>query len=1449
MTLEERIRSKHQGIPGLGVNASSGQEGRRGPSIYIGHVKDFFDVINLKEEEGGYIRIKNQKHYRLPESKQFYYKKQSNFYRNLADEVDRMTTFSVYNLHGMYLTTGQHNGLDVGANDFARFGWTLDLYKLIKKAQMRSPYGSPDPAVTKFKEWLTSKTSEELRELEGKLFIKDSEANSEEDDTDSSMYFKYVSLNRSMIDDPTYPNPYSAEDFDNAVFNISLGDHTDENGVDVGGIDYLNERELNQESTNYNNRYTSDIIIPTNLSSKYKEGDILYFLDDITNEIMSYVVVTSDMVQCRYDYFLGISTITIKALTSVFKETNRVGAYKNIILSDLEVSSLLSQFKNNAVDNFIKKYDDNYALSIDSNKRDTINWMLLNTTDNNVFELKSVRKTPESQTSSFNVSTKNIKFDNIWMKNIWTNVNIPEYFNSNIVLVDGLHIDNIDEREFIDDYQKIVVSSSKFFYSSKEGDEFGVIIMDNSGRVLKTYSYKDNGSYTISYVEDLNINEHAVLKIMTYANEYNTTRYYSEISEIDIDPVQKIAVYMKNESEEEIQELYDNGHFIFHSSDLTCEKCDFRLIIEPSDGVEFKQVFLNEVPIYQVTNSWISLRQVNGNISGNQQVELVFNVANNIPNDNNENQDSIAEYLLSVSQTKEIGDIIEETKSRSVVITAIGEKDGEIVRTSHKVVQPGFENPLKDITIGFNNLIDNNAIEESNSSESGVLCNQIQLFTELVIDGFDNSKWATYLEDPKLYVYINIDNDIDNKTDTDETNFNNVHFYSINDKNKFTDNAVKMKFSWIPNTQGTTHDSSLADIESVERELPGYSYVFGDINDALHTDTEWVYFSDSSFLYNRDTYIPKDIIYRLNDESYIGGISLAEATSQEKIMIRTIAEVANPVPMEFNIKWIVEKIEVRGKVKAGIRPDSDEWEEQELVFSKKYMDELGYTYNPISENMKFIINPVYMTICPEDTENITGQKVGVAIMNVGPEDEPIVEVGIQDIDQDAKDEFFLQKRYDIPENRLKESRGNYNYVSDITYYWPKKRYLQDNIQNIYIKPRDLKNDVRKNIITKKNSAFVNLIDNLKSKESILQNMYNISLLDFNDSINEDYEKSYLMSVFNGYVMNPEYRNENLTFYYNGKLYKEDLYDQWNSVSPLWSQQETTIEVVDSSLLDAKHNWNYEYEVSKDYVKDKTFGGVVTKSGYGYLELASENSIEKYDSGQYDVIGALGLRETIEKSEEPILPEPSITPMVLPSGFVKVPNQGEFFRTMLYDMKWIYPYYINKNNTLMVYPYYFANSYEAWLDAEVMRGFLDTRINDSLAELNLYINNSEVLVNEDVRKNYIDMKFDDSLYFMKNNYLLFENNAEKTKINMMIPYNICYDIYPRTMYNTDRKNTINVFMLQQPSITRTNSYNLDKHYFNVPPFSDDEEEKSYYENNFEPGRQVVAPILPPWYFNK
>jgi hypothetical protein len=62
--------------------------------------------------------------------------------------------------------------------------------------------------------------------------------------------------------------------------------------------------------------------------------------------------------------------------------------------------------------------------------------------------------------------------------------------------------------------------------------------------------------------------------------------------------------------------------------------------------------------------------------------------------------------------------------------------------------------------------------------------------------------------------------------------------------------------------------------------------------------------------------------------------------------------------------------------------------------------------------------------------------------------------------------------------------------------------------------------------------------------------------------------------------------------------------------------------------------------------------------------------------------------------------------------------------------------------------------------------------------------------------------------------IIKDDPTKYMVYVHFPYNLAYDIYPRTAYNMDSGgNVYNIIMLQQPSVVNKETYNLTKHYFN------------------------------------
>ena len=1406
MKLKDQLESQYQGLPGLGVNGKEGEEGRKGRSIYIGHVKDFFDNRQLTEEELVYIRVKLQEEY--PDT---YFLDSSFFYRDLQEDIDQMTTFSI------------KNAMQIDASIFIR---------------------------------------EYQRNTAGKYVPKQG-------------YGRPLSLN---------------------VFNLKLDP------------DYLALRERNQGKTNYNKKYTEDVIIPTNLSNTYQEGDILYILDDETDNIIMYIIVSPDMLGCTFDYFLKKEFTKCSSLISAFTLKNdRVRVMKDLVLADVSINKALIEGSDERaksrryISNFISKNAlKDYPFSIMRNEEKGLDAFSLmadtNTFSTSIRENGSIEWTGGSVKciDAVLVSPTSIQAPNLYLKNVWSNVNIPEYNTDDIIFIDSLHVSTprSSEVKVVDESDiQVTISYDRFFNTISNTFRYGIEVYDiDSKKVLdKMVDNPDllqvNFSSKIKEFPD----GKSIYKIISFVEGEGIARYYSYPSQIDINysrSQKKILSHTYSEADVSDILTVSDG-FTFSCDEVKCEETKGIELIISTEKYNITEIYVNNRKVVSTNqpsiSSWCKLTQ--SSVTSKEAV-LVFDVSSNFATVEGRQEDvpSLYEYLRKIGSDTdeggfgvEIGEHIVETQERTFSIIVFGTDpngvQGNSVNATYSFTQPGFKNPLQDIPITLTHLTRSNNLEDSNRSDAGVLCNQLQIFTEVGISGFDNEIWGTYLKDPTLEIYVELDSDIaevyENKTYFNETNINNFHAYSKESLREFKNNAVRMDFSWIPNDTEISFDSSLSKMsEIVRRHRLEWTASIPDRAIQLEAHDGWIRL-DSSIFTSIDSMsnpfegeTPLDINYSIikslrNGENCIDGITFDMATNSKKIKIRTLAEIANPIPCEMNFRWKVWKIAVRGHLK-----DEYTRSEDELVFTKR----IGFiSKKTSSSNLRLIVNPVSMTAAPISEESSISPILG-AIKKTGSEDNVKIKVGIEDLPWKLKSEY-AQKGYEDIYSRYKVYGMNPTYqnrsIPDIASYYPKKKYLQDNVQSLYISPRSLKKEINENVLDDLDSSFISLTKRLSGMASSFQNFFNIYLIDLSEKTNIGSEKDLLCSWWNVSVMNPEKRDNDFNFYYNDKLYDADKYNQWNHVSPLLSEESADIRLIDSSMHLSRRTWNFEYEVNDAYVDSIVSGGLITKSGNGYVFA---KDVEGIDQGQYASDGLLGVKETYEAFDVSLLNVPHIQTMASPASVKLKPNDNELFRSFLFDMSWIYPNFVTYNDNVNLYPYYMVNSYVAYQDSRVMKMFIDAFDTDNNLDMKSFIRGeidgydtkslfageesvtwtdsiSSVTYTWNEREesfnDYIEHKIEDHIFTHSDaGGISIENST--SKINMLVPYNVLYNLYPRVLANTDA-NCINVLMLQEPTISDETSYALKKHYFSIGD--------GYYkkENPSDTDGDILE-ILPPWNYD-
>ena len=1419
--LKEVLGNRYQGLPGIGINGKEGESGRKGNSIYIGYLRSFFDYQKVKDPGYVYTRIKNMTHTSQSDP-EFYYRNDGNFYKKIVgvdDTHEQMVAFSIYNVRGLFFDKSSYETSSkvtykslVKSDDF----W---------KRNMKNPDGS----------YVTMKG------------------------------YSYIGVPDNWTESEINNWKKRNIDVDDVNFPIRLEEK------------YIEERDKADSQTNYSTIEDDSVVIPTTLKSIFNTGDILYLQDDLTSKVISYIVVTEDLIGMSFSKFLEQEFISCESLQSTFAEVNnRAVINKVFYLPVVQTGESVPQeidlkFK----ENFVKRLNGDFLFNIpynnDKRKSDKKFFELYSTVSKKSLTIDQ-NNTKDSFTGvedNIVLKASNLKLENLFIKNIDTNINIKEYNNSGIKYIGGYgHVKAIDNSNLTvsEDFDKIRIqlNAVSFFesFSEVENSFYGIEIYRKTSNGYDFVKKIQNPSTESSiYFElDSSFFEHGLNNIgfITFVTGTNISTSYSKMSELELNcskidnnlfRISNYTFLQSSSTATNISEDFNNDYCSFVLSDLSCEKCnDATLNIESNTNAVIKNVYINNTLVISdgkvvkggFKGSWIEFNESAIKISDDgKSVEISdITVDENIPDIEEMTEsgiisykpESIGECLHYLSQRNyHIGQSIQETIDRSMVLTVMTyeENTSSSYRSSFIITQPGFENPLKDVSVSFNNRLFDNQIEDCNKSSNGILCNQIQYFVELNYHNFNVDTWGKYFDNPRIRVSV----DLDTQTTLvsggieycGDTNLNNVHIYSVYDKMRYPNNAFKTMFYWLNGNSGNSIDSMSSDLNDNSHELDKLPFI-KKIRTTIEPDVDnnWISLNDT--LSNRissDTTIPYDIVFKITDTedgtNCIGGsngLTFSDVNNpNDKVKIRTVCEIANPIPMEFNFRWKVTRIDILGELKEQYKEvwkkfDNDADVEETMVFRKYYSREI------LSDNTKFIINPVYTTLCPSDKEEQS--EIKGAVKKVGSEEGLLIETGIVDIDERTKKEFYDSGYDDIyiryTQSRFVSSKNMDSLnISDITYYRPKMKYFQDNVKNISIVPKNLRDNIQQGVIKASDSSFFTMSEYLRKNLSFTNGRLNLYPIDWNeDEVNPNCAQNYIELMYNADVMNPTLREGDLSFYYNDNLYPYVSYNQRNTASPLWVNQTLVSQVVSDDYIESKKVWNFEYESSSLFNKNNVFGGVLTKSGNGYMQLFKD-----VDYGQYENDKIISLSELQSFGEKYVFDEPVLQFMSEPEGYLNQPQKGKFFRSFALKADWVYPYFVKfTEDEIKVIPYTIINSYESYIDSMVMDGitsvdinFLREFINDKLKDVSIFCEGRDASV-------YFDKKVNTKVWSIQNAGVstVVENT---TSLNMMIPYNLLFDVYPRTMYNTDMGgNTVNVLMLQQPCVIKNGNYKFDKHYFEI-----------------------------------
>lgn len=288
-----------------------------------------------------------------------------------------------------------------------------------------------------------------------------------------------------------------------------------------------------------------------------------------------------------------------------------------------------------------------------------------------------------------------------------------------------------------------------------------------------------------------------------------------------------------------------------------------------------------------------------------------------------------------------------------------------------------------------------------------------------------------------------------------------------------------------------------------------------------------------------------------------------------------------------------------------------------------------------------------------------------------------------------------------------------------------------------------------NSITFKNRY---LQDNIKTLSIFTQNINDInnllpSKLYKNTWLCEDTDditENYLRLIFNSNMFTPRLLNDQYSFVYNNQRLLASQYSQLNNNSAVYIHQYNDINLRTDSLLKSMMKWNDEYEKSYHYETDNPFRGHIETYGNGYQYLP--NSADNSQYNQY-----ISLKEIKQQNELQFF---DLGRNKVKTYDINRPDKRDaytppiLFNQLLYQLSWCYPYYTT--------------------------------------------NNEEVKSSKS--KQYIKQLDFDNAVTLENGVL---------DVNKM-PYNLCYNIYPRMMFNDEEQYNV-VLMLRRPSVKKEGQY--------------------------------------------
>ena len=1239
------------------------------------------------------------------------------------------------------------------------------------------------------------------------------------------------------------------------------------------------------------------LFIPFNLKDIYKEGDTLYFYTDQSNwkkdsKIEYMVSIHKKIEKCNLSTLLSQAQLTNPfQVKYLFEQDARAVTNNNIGINVANSTSQLNKLSNLGITNIIDQYT-NAKMSLTNFSKLNNSYITCLTNDSSIqsFNVRNY------DANSISISSNILKFDNLYTTN--TPINVETYaglYDDNIILTNGFikSITSVYSYEIDGEAYLGCPIYAKTYFKNTNTDShtimYGYEVYTNNSLLYTNYSTTEDLQILVKLNKTL-----TSFKIVTFAIGSTGIKYFSKYTNVNVQytttskavQVSKYTLNIEGDNKYIINNTLNQRNIQFTTDSVTADECTVSLTVEAlnankklEERVEIKAIYFNKLTADDFSNNPASKwSTINNTVNSPTQFEYTINLLSNIPNIvvNPDGRSTVAQsitnYMTSGADVNagdnncdlfkyiNAGNVLPHTNPRSIIVTCVytlGQSKIEYYE-NFEITQPGFQDnrglPTIDLKM-YNSFKD---LEKINSINNGILTNQFVTYLDIKVSDIAK-KWCQYLENSdevKVSLTIeNIDTDIDWQDkyviqtglfirDTIKILPYNDRILTSTDNSSLGDlginNHVALNAELVDSTKPvermklsspaiTINDALNVSGESVgeitqittlvdskaSQDNQKYPYFTTDIN-----GKEYIAIDESVMSAIKDPFtiyngILKKIKIDINDVNF-------QHIDNKTIRLRLVYECGNPMLANLYLKFAVTRCQITynsNVFSVYAHKGSKSINTDNLLYSlSETYDEL---YKVKSNALDVMFNPVSCVLCANDAESDVTYMQG-DIYKTGSN---------QQITQ--KLSFYGAELYD---NTTIMDISDINIRNLQLFKWDalklKARYLQDNITKISVKPVDI-----------------------KSIKNYISNSYNYYKL--NDLCKLNAAGGNISVVYHSALMNPRWRNDKYTFYYNSDDYDKTRYDQLINNYPVFINNNSYLQVRTNELIESMDVWNEKYSLSEKSDIDNTYTGVINLygNGYNYLLLDDENDVILLDKSNdlkelHKSIISQNAKQLLSASMEYSVAQVNqqqklnTKKIISTLNAVKTPvkttnkTQNTYYTNTIGSFTEQEPlkYSLSLKETKELNNKYIYN-YSNIVDVQHVASslyqpetgkYFRTFLYDLYLDYPMKINENTVMPYQ------IISDFDYLLYYNSQYNPAFKDPVYSAHIlnilsknKNIVPYSFLYDLNTRIAYNDDFS-TINVLMLRRPCIekdtdkyiistadnVKLDGYELTKRYFNL-----------------------------------